>query len=253
MGEFLLILFLTVIIVLIVIYIFFRFLIRHLWEKLVNFLGKENLMGIITAFAFRKQIIMYERYRIKSISGMTNLVLPQVMEDIPDFNVNMIYNTIESNLKKIFLNFQNKTYLKDEDLLLLEEVINSKVTELKESNINLKYEDVKFHQHALKKYEKKEGIATLTTSSTLEYYYRDGKTEEIDGIKRQTRYTCKFVYIFDYSKIKEKNKEKLFVLHCPNCGAPLDSFNNGKCRYCTSQVGDVLAKTWKMVFFKEDY
>ncbi len=209
-------------------------------------------MGLFNALKNYKEISRQELEREKSVVGMTNLVLPQVIEEVPDFNVDMIYNTIESNLNKIFSALENKTYVKDDDLLLLEQKINSTIDDLKERNSSVRYDDIKFHKHALKRFERGNGVLTLTTSSSVEYYYIDG-SNSTQNIKRQTRYTCTFVYILDYKKIHNKNREKLFVLHCPNCGAPLDSFSEGNCRYCMAKVGDVLSKTWKMSSYKEDY
>lgn len=249
MGNFLLILFIILFLIVISIFSFVMYIVF----KVKRSVGNSGMNELVYAMKDAKEIAREELKREKSVVGMTNLVLPQVVQAIPDFNVNMIYNTIESNLNKIFSALESKKYIKDDDLLLLEQSINSNIDDLKERNSNVRYDDIVFHKHALKRFENRNGVATLTTSSTLEYYYTNGIKRENDDIKRQTRYTCTFVYIFDYSKMSDKNKEKLFVLHCPNCGAPLDSFSNGNCRYCMSQVGDVLAKTWKMVSYKEDY
>lgn len=248
MSDFLLLLFIILFLVIICIFAFILYIIL----KVKKSIGKENISKLGNVIKASRKIAREELNREKSVVGMTSLVLPQVLRDIQDFNVNAIYNVIESNLNKIFLAIENKNYIKDDDLILLEESINSSIDDLKDRNVEVRYDDVKFHKHALKRYENKNGVATLTTSSTLEYYYNDGKNKN-SNIKRQTRYTCTFVYIFDYKKISNKNREKLFVLHCPNCGAPLDSFESANCKYCMSKVGDVLAKTWKMVGYKEDY
>lgn len=249
MNNLLILLFAILLLMVIAIAIIILFIIL----KVKRSVGSANMNMIFHAVKSSQAIAREEMNREKSVIGMTNLVLPQLIKDIPDFNVNMIYNTIESNLNKIFSSLENKQYIKDEDLLLLEQVIQTNIEDLRGRNAIVSYDDIIFHKHALKRYENRNGIATLTTSSTVEYYYSDGKKQENEMIKRQTRYTCQFVYIFDYAKLSDKSKEKLFVLHCPNCGAPLDSFSNGNCRYCMSQVGDVLAKTWKMVSYKEDY
>lgn len=248
MSDFLLLLFIILFLVIICIFAFILYIIL----KVKKSIGKENISKLGNVIKASRKIAREELNREKSVVGMTSLVLPQVLRDIQDFNVNAIYNVIESNLNKIFLAIENKNYIKDDDLILLEESINSSIDDLKDRNVEVRYDDVKFHKHALKRYENKNGVATLTTSSTLEYYYNDDKNKN-SNIKRQTRYTCTFVYIFDYKKISNKNREKLFVLHCPNCGAPLDSFESANCKYCMSKVGDVLAKTWKMVGYKEDY
>lgn len=248
MSNFLLMLFCILFIIVICIFLFIMYIVFKV-RKSIN-LDKGDVTSIINV---SKEAMKEEMNREKSVVGMTNLVLPQVVKDIPDFNVNMIYNAIETNLTKIFLAIEDKKYIHDNDLLLLEQTINSIIDDLKQRDIDIRYDDIIFHKHALKRYENRNGVATLTTSSSIEYYYIDSSKVKKSEVKRQTRYTCTFVYVFDYSKISNKNREKLFVLHCPNCGAPLDNFKSANCRYCMSKVGDVLAKTWKMVSYKEDY
>ena len=91
-------------------------------------------------------------------------------------------------------------------------------------------------------------------STTLEYYYKnsDKKDDLWDNIKRQTRYTCQFVYIYDEQNVELKNKD-VIVVNCPNCGAPLSGLNGGECRYCSSHFEPINLKLWKMSSYKEDY
>lgn len=70
-------------------------------------------------------------------------------------------------------------------------------------------------------------------------------------MKKQTRYTCKFVYIYDENKIGKSKKN--FSISCPNCGAPLKEIGNYTCEYCSSHIEPVSLKMWKMSSFKEDY
>lgn len=199
--------------------------------------------------AIREEFLRKE----KSVVGMTKLVLPRILEDHNDFSEQMLYNKVEADLNNIFNAYENKKHVNSEDLYLIQDNINAKVDDLVSRNVDVKYDDVVFHQHAIKSYRKFNGVSKIQTSSTVEYYYKSDKKNEFENIKRQTRYTCEYVYIYDYSKIKNVSKQKLFILNCPNCGAPLYDLHNGNCKYCMSQIGQEKLKIWKMSSYKEDY
>ena len=96
------------------------------------------------------------------------------------------------------------------------------------------------------------GIATITTSSTLEYYYKDSsKEDEFSNLKKQTRYTCNFIYVYDENKVGKN--QKVFTINCPNCGAPLKNLGQYNCEYCSSHIEPINLKIWKMSSYKEDY
>ena len=156
---------------------------------------------------------------------------------------------------KIFNAIQYKTIsnIKDDDeLKLLYFKVEDNIKKLKLNNQTIKYDNIKFHEHAIKEYIKSQGMATITTSSTVEYYYKNtAENNEMSNLKKQTRYTCKFVYIYDENKIG--NNRNSFSISCPNCGAPLIGIGNYVCEYCSSQITPINLKTWKMSSYKEDY
>ena len=217
--------------------------------------GTNNIKQLVHVAKNAKSIKEEEYTRIKNVSGMTKLLEPEIIKDFPDFNKELLFSKIESNLIKIFNAIEDKTtnnIKNDEDLDLIYLSIEDNVKDLKLKNQTIKYDNVKFHEHAIKQYMKEQGIATITTSSTLEYYYKDSiQKDEKESLKKQTRYTCKFVYIYDENKIG-KNK-KNFSISCPNCGAPLKELGNYTCEYCSSHIEPINLKIWKMSSYKEDY
>ena len=72
-------------------------------------------------------------------------------------------------------------------------------------------------------------------------------------LKTQTRYTCKFIYIYDVTKIPKQTSNSVFIINCPNCGAPLTNLEKGECVYCGSHIEEINLKTWKMSSFSDDY
>ena len=126
------------------------------------------------------------------------------------------------------------------------------IQDMKSRSIWAKYDGIVFHTHAIKNYEKNNGMATITTSSTIEYYYDTNlEKEKYSDVKKQTRYTCKFVYIYDETKLGEK--KEIFTVNCPNCGAPISGIGDITCNYCMSHIEPINLKLWKMSSYKEDY
>ena len=246
-------LFLILLIILFSIILAALILVLYISNKLKKNIGEAKLSQLFSAIRNYESIVETELMRKKNVVGMTKLVLPRVIEDFKDFDFQILSNRIESDLTNILKSIQNKQYVDSQDLSLVKEQVNNKIKQLIQSNKTVKYNDIVFHEHALKSYTKQDGLATITTSTTLEYLYSDGKKNKYSNIKRQTRYTCNYVYIYDYSKIRNITKQKLFTLSCPNCGAPLYDFLDGNCKYCMSHVGSEKLKVWRISSYKEDY
>ena len=219
-------------------------------------IGINDLKTIFNAAKNTKQIAKEDAYRQKNVSGMTVLLEPEILRDFPDFNKDLLYSIVEKNLRKIFSAIENKSLAgidNDKDLILLIPKLKEEIKDIKDRNVEIKYDDILFHENAIKKYEKVKGMATVTISTTLEYYYKNSDKKEnlCNNIKRQTRYTCQFVYIYDETKLEKKNN--IIVINCPNCGAPLRNLENGECEYCSSHFEPINLKLWKMSSYKEDY
>ena len=189
----------------------------------------------------------------RSVNGLTTLVEPQILEDFSGFNKDLIFSLIESNLRTIFSEIENLEIEKLPELELINNSLEMEIADLKEQNVKIKYDNVAFHRHALKRYERENGVATITTSSTLEYNYYDSRKKQNPEYKTQARYTCKFVYIYDIKKIPKNSSNAIFIFRCPNCGAPLNKLESKSCVYCGSHVEEVNLKTWKRASFKDDY
>lgn len=218
-------------------------------------LGKGSVKQLIYAAKNAKNIRKQEYARKKDISGMTKLLEPLILRDFNDFNKDVLYKKIETNLIKIFNSIENKTEKEiryDDDLSLVYPQILEQIEDMKTRNIWIKYDSIVFHEHSIKNYQKLNGMATITTSSTIEYYYDTNlEKEKYSDVKKQTRYTCKFVYIYDETKLgKEKD---IFTANCPNCGAPLKGLGAGTCEYCFSHIEPINLKLWRMSSYKEDY
>ena len=66
---------------------------------------RELGIPIHTIKEFKQEMIRSreeDQTRIKSISGMTSLMLPRIREDFPEFNEQELYAKTEEGLRKVF-------------------------------------------------------------------------------------------------------------------------------------------------------
>ena len=214
--------------------------------------GFNNINNLADIKREVDQIKSQESERKRSVSGMTSLLLPQIVNDFPEFNENYIYNKTENSLRIIFdaINDLDPTELKK--LPLLKEGLEKTIEDYKSNGIIVKYSDIVFHDFAIKDYNKLNGVATVTVCSTLEYYYskeHNSVTQSDNRYKKQTRYACKFIYIYDESKMK--GSSKIFGMNCPNCGAAIRVLGHKYCEYCGSQIGEINLKAWEFSSYNE--
>ena len=231
-------------------------IIMVIYIKVRGIVGPAGTKELAKAASAAKDIEKQEYTREKNVSGMTKVLEPAILRDFNDFNKDFLFSKVEKNLVKIFTALEEKSVediRNDNDLIYMYSAIRDKIQDLKNDNVNVKYDDVKFNRHAIKDYSKTAGKATITISSTLEYYYDDGgsKSKKFNGLKKQTRYTTQFVYVYDETQFKYN--QKTYMVSCPNCGAPLRKLNEGNCEYCGTYVKSINLRHWYMVSYSEDY
>ena len=96
--------------------------------------GINEMKTLIGAAKNAKQIAKEDAYRQKNVSGITKLLEPEILRDFPDFNKDLLYSIVESNLRKIFSAIENKSLAgieKDDDLILLLPKLKEKIIDLK--------------------------------------------------------------------------------------------------------------------------
>lgn len=190
--------------------------------------------------------------RARSASGMTKVLLPTIRRDFPEFNENRLYNLTEESLRIIFRALTEKRTDELAKVPLLKENITMMLDDMRKNDIAHIYRDIIFHDFAIKDYHRDNGVATITVSVSLEYYYRKTKNEAIlidDKYKRQTRYACEFIYIYNESLVKDY--EKVLATNCPNCGAVIKSLGHKYCEYCGTAIKEINLKAWAFSSYKE--
>ena len=246
--KFILILLGTIIGVILFLFIVFYIVYRKFMKTAKSY-GMGSLKNI--AEEIRKGT-MEVRMRPKQISGVTDLMKRKIARDFPNFSDSELFNKTETSLRCIFNSLEEKE-LKG-DLILLNDQLKEIIADYKTNDINVKYDDVKFHKFTIKNYTKKDGVATINIATSVEYYYSKMKKnkviEKYDEYKKQTSYSVDFIYVYDISKVKDY--EKVLGITCPNCGAPVKDLNNKVCRYCNTGLEDINLKNWFISSYKED-
>ncbi len=234
--------------------IFLSLMFVNLKLKLLSFLRKLGFSNLDSLINEIKKGEIEAKTNKKHVNGMTKLLLPKITKDFPNFSESELYTKVETSLLAIFNSIENKKLDKCDELILVREKLKKEIEDYKTNNINIRYDDVKFHEHAIKYYTNKNGAMNISISSSLEYYYtkeKDGKVIEKSDYKVQNRYTTEFIYVFD-PNVAVKN-QALIGINCPNCGAPVKKLGHKKCEFCGSSLEDINLKSWHISSYKADY
>lgn len=124
-------------------------------------LGDVNFRSLIDEI---KKGMNEEKYNKKHISGMTRLLIPSIENDFKTFNESELYNKAETGLRTIFNSLEDKKV--SNELPILKNQLKQIIEDYKSSNITVKYDDIVFHDFAIKKYYKKDGVATIQVQTS---------------------------------------------------------------------------------------
>ena len=192
---------------------------------------------------------------IKSIGSQTQLLLPSIVRDFPNFSHYELFNKVETSLRLIFNSLEEKCVGKQDELVLIRENLKAEIEDMASNNTSVRYDDIKFHKHGIKSYTKKDGVATIEINTALEYEYEKTKNGKVinnnKGHKKQDRIVTKFIYVYDPDDYRKT--QALVGITCPNCGAPVKELGNKVCRYCNSGLEDINLKSWHIISYKSDY
>lgn len=227
-----------------------------IYQKIKASVGSSNMKSLVNAMANAQNLEREEYTREKNVRGMTKLLEEEILRDFPDFNKDLVFSTCNDNLRKILNALESKNFSeieKDSNLVFLRKTIKEQIRDMQSNNIQEQYDNIEFNRNAISAYSKKNGKATIQLSTTLSYYYKTNRKDKTTfaDIKKQTRYTSEFVYVYDEAEFDDNQVS--FSVHCPNCGAPLTNLENDCCEYCSSHIEKINSRVWKMSSYKEDY
>ena len=192
----------------------------------------------------------------KSVASMTNLLLPKIATDFPEFHYDEMKERAENVLTGYLqaINAQNSSLLKDGNTELKQELehhLQSLYAQGKQEH----FENVRIHRTEINQYRKAAGRCTITFQSSLEcfHYITEDTSDRIEGSKNykyQTRYNVDLIYIQDRNLV-ENDLDHALGLNCPNCGAPLSSLGAKVCEYCGTPIIEYNIRTWTFSHVEE--
>ena len=153
--------------------LFFAIIIFIIWFKFKKAakehgLGDVKLGNIIDGAAKMKEESVNTP---KTLSGMTSLIMPQIVKEFSDFNENLIYNKTEKGLRAVF-NSLNANELRGlDEFPLLKDQLEAIIKEHIANNIQENFSNIHFHGFAIEDYKKYNGVATVSVTTAISYFY----------------------------------------------------------------------------------
>ncbi len=191
-----------------------------------------------------------------SVHSMTEVYLPQILRDFPEFDYELYKNKAQSLLKSYFVAIGSKkvSALAEECSLTLKNSVQSIIEDLNSRNVTQVFSSVVIHDVQISRYIKDGKTVTIMFEISVGYYSYsvDEQGNVVFGdkeMKSQTIYEVGLVYVQDADKV-ESNGEALGI-NCPNCGAPIKNLGSKFCEYCGSGIVEVNLRAWKFNSVRE--
>ncbi len=192
----------------------------------------------------------------KSVSGMTQLLLPKITNDFPDFNYDEMKERANNVLTSYLLSINDQTANRLQDGN--EEIQNQLENHLRMldmKDLHEHFEQIRLHQTEIHQYRQFQGrqIITFQTAFECYHYVTDRNNAVIKGskdMKYQTKYNVDMVYIQDRNLMQNEYDTALGV-NCPNCGAPVSSLSAKFCEYCGTGIIEFNIRAWSFCNVEE--
>lgn len=200
----------------------------------------------------------------KSLHGMTNVYLPMIKKDFPEFDYELYRNKAQSLLRSYFSSIENKKLsdLSEECSQTLKNSVQNIIWDLNSRNVSQVFDEVVLHNTQISRYIKDGKTVTVLFEISVGYfsYTVDESGKVVFGdkeTKTQTVYEVGLVYVQDIDKISGFGSG--FGMNCPNCGAPIKNLGIKFCEYCGTGVSEVNHRVWNFdsvreaTIFKKQY
>lgn len=192
----------------------------------------------------------------RSISAMTSLCLPQIIEDFPDFN----YDEMKERAKNLLISYlqavdEKKVSMLTEDGSELKNKLSLYLNMLNNREEAEHFKNIKLHRIELSQYKKAEGRCTITFQASIQYYHYVINKEGIissgsDDQFFQAKYDIDLIYIQDRDQV-ENSFDQALGLNCPNCGGTITSLGAKVCEYCGSPILEYNIHAWTFSDLRE--
>lgn len=192
----------------------------------------------------------------KSVSSATNLYLPVIMRDFPEFH----YDEMKTRAENVLVSYLEGIDRMDAGFLTegtreLKDALEMRIEALKAHGRREHFQNIKVHRTEISQYRRDRGRCSIVMQSAVEYiHYLEQKEKLLKGSRErleQSRYVIELVYIQDAEAV-EKTGEAGLGLNCPNCGAPISMLGIKECAYCGSRVEEFNIRIWNFSRIREN-
>lgn len=241
-----LILIIIILILLLVLVGTIYFVYRRARDKVEEF--SEKAFGTSDIMEGMRQMEREAAVTPRSVSSATNLYLPSIMRDFPEFHYDEMKTRAENVLTSYLrsVDAQNSTLL-TEGTNELREQLAMRIQMRKRQEQREYFENIRIHRTEIHQYRKAKGRRSVVLQSAVEYIHyveKDGEvTEGRRDMQKQAKYNVEVMYIQDQEQVENLGDAGL-GLNCPNCGAPLSGIGAKKCAYCDTPVVEFNIRTW---------
>lgn len=167
----------------------------------------------------------------KSLSAVEKFVMPQLLNDFPEFNVAAAIDRVKTDAALFYRSaIENKVLFSDntttallENLILPEDV---------KGNIII-------HKAALSAYNKLGNDRILTYQASAEYM-------DTSDTRNQKRLILKYIAASD-----DDFSQNIHTFTCPNCGAPVPTIGDKVCKYCGIALQTSTSLGWYLMDIRE--
>lgn len=192
----------------------------------------------------------------RSIHSMTNVYMPQILHDFPQFDAELYKNKAKSVLRNYLNAIENGSALSlaEECSLTLKNNVRGIVEELNSRNVKQCFDEVVIHDVQIARYIKDGASVKIgyELSVGCYSYIVDENGKVVFGekdLKKQIIYEIDLIYVQDADKYGY-NGDSLGI-NCPNCGAPIKNLGVKFCEYCGTSVVEVNVRAWKFDAVRE--
>lgn len=193
----------------------------------------------------------------KSLRAMTQIYLPQIHKDFPEFDYDLYANKAQSVLRSYFnaINAKDTTLLTEECSQTLRNNVYGIIEDLNVRGYRQTFNEVAIHNIEIARYLKNGTTVTILLNAAVGCYdfVEDDKGKVVFGSrerKKQCVYDIELIYIQDVDKMGLYQDGALGV-HCPNCGAPVKTLGQKYCEYCGSGIQEVNTRSWSFESIRE--
>lgn len=158
------------------------------------------------------------------LSGTTQMYMPRILNDFPDFHNPHAESDIKSVLKEyIYSIHSGKTSLNCEGI---DTSVFDRIIPKDDGNVT----DIVFHQIEIHNYQKSNNYATIFYQISFGYM--------LSGIPKEVLYEVHYT-------LQVQGYDATGMMRCTNCNAPIET--NGmvtRCKYCDAQIGKDTISSW---------